>query len=96
MSHKAQGSDLHFSNALTTEKGLYGYYWAKKVKGDKLALPSLFEVVDGLYKFYTDIVKEKCKSMDGKALSSHLQEVQKAFGIFYSFLDSDAARKPLT
>ena len=96
MSQKCCGSDLHFSNALTSEKGLYGYYWAKKLKGDQLALPSMLEGIDGLYEFYCEMVFEKCKGMDKQTLKTYLKETKKTFEFFYSFFDGEKLKKPLT
>lgn len=78
------------------ENGEYGYLWAEQYKGDKWALPSMQEVVSGLYKTYCGMVREKLKDGRQDRLKDYLKEKKEVFGELYNCLNPETLAHPLT
>jgi len=70
---------MNLSDTLSIDIKEVGCLWAKKFKSNRKALPSMYEVIDGLYKHYYEMVHKMSTHITKEKLKLHLSDKIKVF-----------------
>ena len=74
---------MNIKESFAKELGEFGYLWAEQVKGNKFgALPSIKEVVDGIYNHYCEMISIEWKDLDQQLLKVYLKDKKLVFDQF--------------
>lgn len=75
--------------------GELGFMWAEEVKKDKYALPSAFEVIDGLRKFNEILIAEQAKGQSVQRIIFMKRQYQMVFNKILEFSGLKDIKEPL-
>ena len=75
----ADGLILNIKMDFTHEPGAFGNKWGKEIKNDANALPSFEEMMEGIFKWYSNQMREKMKNKTERAQLLIIKSHRKSF-----------------